>query len=510
MQRKSSVEDNLAVCVTLADFIRTSLGPNARSKLVVKSSGDIVVSRDGAQVLNELKPQHPFAKLLVQLSAAQDAAVGDGTTSVVVLAGAMCSAAIKLLRAGAHPLVIVEGYRAALSCALDAIRACTTKVDVSTDEALQTIVAQTVSETANASALARIAVTAVRLLAEAKVPDLPVRRVKVDRLVGGSLNDSRLIRGVLIRRTFMNESMPHRIENARVLVLSCALETPRLKTKHSITVRSVTEQAELLKLQRDSYESMTQQIVASGANVVLCQWAIEVEIAQLLAAHGIAAIAWLAGDELERAALAVNASICSNLGLFQANMLGIAGVVAEEILGTQEERVVVIDGCVNARALTVLIRGGSNLICDDGTKTLNDCLLVARQLILSPFVVPAGGAMEARASYSVETHFAASINVSAEAARQWAQAVLVIPQALVENAGESAALQTRELVAQHTRGRANIGINAYGQCVDMVTAGVQESLIVRETALRLATECACQIIRVDELVLHPLDDDLTG
>jgi len=266
--------------------------------------------------------------LLAELSAAQDAAVGpDGTTSVVVFAGALCSAAAKLLERGAHPLVVARGFRLALDVACEAVVSSAMTIDIEQDSEIAKVLYSCLADHDGKEHIANVCVSAVRAVWNVSAQDAALHNIKLDLQIGGTLAQTRLIRGVHVRRAFAHSSMQRTVRNAKIAVISFALEAPRLKTRHQINIQTPAEHSILMETQKRAYRQALEAILASGANVVVCQWAIDTEVAHMLASSGIAALAWIAGDELERVALAVCASICSRLDMLQADMLGYAGSV---------------------------------------------------------------------------------------------------------------------------------------------------------------------------------------
>lgn len=359
---------------------------------MIGPDGDITVTNDGATILEQMEVEHQIAKLMVQLSKSQDDEIGDGTTGVVVLAGALLEQAEELLDRGIHPTRISDGFERACSVAVEHLNKIGDTVEFtveSHENLIKTAMTSLGSKIVSKYHLqfAKIAVDAVLAVADFERKDVDFELIKVEGKVGGSLSDSQIIHGVLIDKDFSHPQMPHEVNDCKMAILTCPFEPPKPKTKHKLDITSVEEFTRLQSYEREKFEEMVKQVKDCGANVVICQWGFDDEANHLLMQNNLPAVRWVGGPELELIAIATNGRIVPRFQDLSAEKLGTAARIRELSFGTTKDRMLVIEGCANTKAVTVFVRGGNKMIIDEAKRSLHDAMCVVRNLIRDSRVV---------------------------------------------------------------------------------------------------------------------------
>jgi len=363
-----AVKQHILAAKTVANIVKTSLGPRGLDKILISPDGDITVTNDGATILSQMEISNHVAKLLVSLSQSQDQEIGDGTTGVVVLAGALLEQAADLIDKGIHPIRIADGYDQACEIAVKKLDEISDVIPFSKDD---TSNLHRVARTSLGSKIvskahdqfAQIAVDAVLSVADLERKDVDFELIKVDGKVGGSLEDSMLVKGVIVDKDFSHPQMPSEVRDAKLAILTCAFEPPKPKTKHKLDITSVEEFKRLQKYESEKFEEMIKQIKDTGANVVICQWGFDDEANHLLLTNKLPAVRWVGGPEIELIAIATNGRIVPRFEDLSADKLGKAGIVREMSFGTTREKMLVIEECANSRAVTVFVRGSNKMVC---------------------------------------------------------------------------------------------------------------------------------------------------
>ena len=399
-----ALKSHIMAAKAVATTLRTSLGPRGLDKMLVSSDGDVTITNDGATILEKMDVSHHVARLMVELSKSQDAEIGDGTTGVVVLAGALLEQAESLLDKGIHPIKIADGYDLAAQTALAHLESVAEEFPIdSRERLLQTAKTTLSSKVVNRCLdhLAEICVEAVLSVADMERKDVNFDLIKVEGKVGGRLEDTTLVKGVVLDKNMSHSQMPKEIQNAKIAVLTCPFEPPKPKTKHKLDVKSAAEYEELRQYEKDTFVDMIQKVKASGANLAICQWGFDDEANHLLLHHELPAVRWVGGPEIELIAIATNARIVPRFAELTPDKLGTAGLVKEVSFGTAKDRMLSIQDCPNRRAVTIFIRGGNKMIVDEAKRSLHDALCVVRNLVKQTRVVYGGGAAEIAASLAV-------------------------------------------------------------------------------------------------------------
>eukprot|EP00608_Synchroma_pusillum_P012721 CAMPEP_0198419868 /NCGR_PEP_ID=MMETSP1452-20131203/474_1 /TAXON_ID=1181717 /ORGANISM="Synchroma pusillum, Strain CCMP3072" /LENGTH=541 /DNA_ID=CAMNT_0044140005 /DNA_START=66 /DNA_END=1691 /DNA_ORIENTATION=- len=505
-----AMKANLLAAQSVTNTLRSSLGPKGMDKMLVSSDGDVTITNDGATILQRMDVDHQIGKLLVDLSQSQDNEVGDGTTGVVVLAGALLSEAEKLLDRGLHPVRIAEGFEHAADVAVEHLRTIATQVEFSAEE--KSFLVDTAQTTLSSKIInvhkrkmAQIAVDAVLAVSDLEHHDTRFDLISVQGKAGGRLEETELIRGVVIDKEMSHPQMPKVIEDARILILTCPFEPPKPKTKHKLDITSRDAYERLHQREQDYFTEMVAQCKASGANLIICQWGFDDEANHLLLQNDLPAVRWVGGVEIERIAIATGARIVPRFSEVSADKLGRAGRVREVAFGTTKERMIVIEDCAESSAVTVLVRGGNRMIVDEADRSLHDAMCVVRNLIRDNRIVYGGGSAEVACGLAVAAYADASVSgVEQYAIRAFADALEDVAFALAENSGlDPIAEVTRVKSEQVATGNPRLGVDCMQTGTrDMREQHVFETLSSKVQQLQLATQLCRLVLKIDDVVLE--------
>ncbi|KAM5169338.1 T-complex protein 1 subunit epsilon [Callospermophilus lateralis] len=501
-----ALKSHIMAAKAVANTMRTSLGPNGLDKMMVDKDGDVTVTNDGATILSMMDVDHQIAKLMVELSKSQDDEIGDGTTGVVVLAGALLEEAEQLLDRGIHPIRIADGYEQAARIAIEHLDKISDRVlvDIKNPEPLiQTAKTTLGSKVVNSChrQMAEIAVNAVLTVADMDRRDVDFELIKVEGKVGGRLEDTKLIKGVIVDKDFSHPQMPKKVENAKIAILTCPFEPPKPKTKHKLDVTSVEDFKALQKYEKEKFEEMIQQIKETGANLAICQWGFDDEANHLLLQNNLPAVRWVGGPEIELIAIATGGRIVPRFSELTVEKLGFAGLVQEISFGTTKDKMLVIEQCKNSRAVTIFIRGGNKMIIEEAKRSLHDALCVIRNLIRDNRVVYGGGAAEISCALAVSQEADKCPTLEQYAMRAFADALEVIPMALSENSGMNPIQTMTEVRAKQVKEKnPALGIDCLHRGTnDMQQQHVIETLIGKKQQISLATQMVRMILKIDDI-----------
>ncbi|KAJ3416715.1 T-complex protein 1 subunit epsilon [Chytridiales sp. JEL 0842] len=500
-------KSHILAAKAVANILKTSLGPRGLDKILISKDGDITVTNDGATILGQMEVEHQIAKLLVQLSKSQDDEIGDGTTGVVVMAGALLEEAEALLDRGIHPLRIADGFERACSVAVAHLEKIADTVPFGKDHTellLKTAKTSLGSKIVSKfhDKFAQMAVDAVLSVADLERKDVDFELIKIDGKMGGSLEDSKLVYGVVVDKDISHPQMPKEIRDAKIAILTCPFEPPKPKTKHKLDITSVEEFKLLQNYEREKFEEMVKQVKDSGANLVVCQWGFDDEANHLLMQNQLPAVRWVGGPEIELIAIATNGRIVPRFEELSKDKLGRAGIVREVSFGTTKDRMLVIEECANTRAVTIFCRGGNKMIIDEAKRSLHDAICVVRNLVRDNRIVYGGGAAEITAALAVSA--VADENSTAEqyAMRAFASALETIPLALAHNSGLEpietlASVKSRQVTENNPR--LGIDCNMRGSN-DMREQHVFDPLISKKSQFQLATQLVKMILKIDDVI----------
>jgi len=496
--------NNIMAAKLVADLVRTSLGPRGMDKMLVDSLGDVTITNDGATILKEIDVQHPAAKMMVEISKAIDNEVGDGTTSSVVFAGSLLTKAQDLLKKDVHSSVIVEGFQAAAEKALEILTEIAKPVKPEeTDELIK--VARTSMESKliseDSPSLSKLVVDAILRIAEKHgekyVVDLD--NVKVEKKAGGSIQDSNLIKGIVLDKEVVHSGMPLKIQNAKIALLNCPLEIEKTEMSAEIRISDPTQMQMFIEEEQRMIKQMVEKIHKVGANVVICQKGID-DIAQhYLAKYGILAVRRVKESDMSKLAKACGATITSNLEDLTENDLGSAEIVQQKKV--ESDKWVFVEGCRNPKAVSLLLRGGSQRVVDEVDRSMHDALMVVKDVIEKPAIVAGGGSVEAYLSGRINEWADGFEGREQLAIKKFAEALEIIPLTIAENAGMDPIDTMINLRVRQSHGQMWTGINAREQKVEnMLTLNIIEPVAVKEQIIKSATEAACMILRIDDVI----------
>ena len=499
---KDAQKKNIEVAKAIADAVRTTLGPKGMDKMLVDSLGDIVITNDGATILKEIDVEHPTAKMMVEVAKSQDSEVGDGTTTAVVLAGELLKSAEELLDQNVHPTVITNGYHLAAEKALEILPQLGIKVD--NDEILKEIAmtAMTGKNVGDAKEyLADLAVKAVKAVGE-KVNDkirVDVDNIKVEKKQGGGITDTELIDGIVLDKEKVHPRMPKRIENAKIALINTGFEVKKTEISAKIQITDPSQIQEFLNQEAEEIKKMVEKVREVGANVVLCQKAIDDLAQHYMAKYGIYAVRRIKKSDMEKLAKATGAKIVTNLDDFSPEDLGYAKVVEERKIG--EDNMTFITGCKNPKSVSILIRGGTEHVVDEVERAIHDALKVVGVALEDGIAVPGGGATEIELAMKLR-EYAPSVGGREQLAiEKFADSLEIIPRTLAENAGMDAIDIMMKLKAEHQKETKYVGVDVLdGKIANMVEKKVIEPLRVKKQAIEGATEAATMILRIDDVI----------
>ncbi|WOF17094.1 thermosome subunit [Methanoplanus sp. FWC-SCC4] len=492
---------NIAAAKAVAGAVRTTLGPKGMDKMLVDTIGDVVITNDGVTILKEMDIEHPAAKMMVEVAKTQDDEVGDGTTSAVVIAGELLKRSEELLDQDVHPTVIAHGYRLAADKAQELIKELAIDVKADDVEMLKKI-ADTAMTGKGAEAakekLNELVVKAITMIAD-EDGTVDTDFVKVEKKVGGSIEDSEIVEGVVIDKERVHPAMPKKVENAKILLLNAPVEFKKTEVDAEISITSPDQLQMFLDEEEKMIKSMVSKIVDSGANVLVCQKGID-DIAQhYLAKAGVLAVRRVKKSDLTKLSRATGASVISSIDAIDANEFGSAGLVEEKKVGGEE--MIFVTECNNPKACTLIVRGGTEHVVDELDRALEDALRVVSVAVEDKKFVAGGGSPEVELSLRLREFAATQEGRAQLAIESFAGALEIIPRTLAENAGLDPIDMLVELRSEHENGKKTAGLNVFeAKAVDMLAAGVVEPMRVKTQAIASAAEAAIMILRIDDVI----------
>jgi archaeal chaperonin len=499
-------KNSIAAAKLIAQVIRSSLGPRGMDKMLVGSTGDVTITNDGATILKEIDIEHPIAKMLVEVAKSVDNEAGDGTKSVVVLAGSLIENAEELFNKDVHPAIVVEGFREASKKAIEFLKKISIEIDPKDKAFLNKIAMTSMASklvTTNSEVLSLIVIDAALKVADELEENkfkIDLDNIKVEKKAGGSLHESQLIQGIVIDKEIVHAGMPKKIQGAKIALLNSALEIEKTEFDAKLNISSPDQMQKFLNEEERMLKSMVDKISASGANVVLCQKGID-DIAQhYLAKEGIIAVRRIKESDMTKLSKATDARIVTNTDELSKDDIGLADLVEERKVET--DRWVFIEGCKNPKALSILIRGGSQRVVDEAERSIHDALMAVKGVVEYPYVLVGGGASEAVISRKLREWSASLASRQQLAAEKYADAVESIPLVLAENAGMSVMDTQGQLRSKSGEpGKARFGIDVFkGKIADLSSRDIYEPLSVKNQVINSATEAACMILRIDDII----------
>ena len=501
---RDAQKNNIAAAKLVADLVKTSLGPRGLDKMLVDSLGDVTITNDGATILKEIDAQHPAAKMMVEVSKTIDTEVGDGTTSSVVFAGALLEKAEKLLEKDVHSTVIVDGYQAASEKSLELLADFAKSIKPDDQESLIKIAktsmqSKLISE--DSEPMSKLVVGAILKIAEKNgdAYSVDLDNLKVEKKSGASIQDTALIKGIVLDKEIVHSGMPTKIQNAKIALVNAALEVEKTEMSAEIRISDPSQMQMFLEEENRMLKEMVAKLHNAGTNVLICQKGIDDISQHYLAKHGILAVRRVKESDMTKLAKATGGRITTNLDDITEKDLGYADVVQQKKIET--DKWVFIEGCKNPHAVTILIRGGSQRVVDEVDRSIHDSLMVVKDVIETPSIVTGGGSAEAYLAGQLNEYADSFDGREQLAVKQYAEALESIPLTIAENAGMDPIDTIISLRAKQNSGKKASGINAReGKIGDMNSLNILEPLVVKEQIIKSATETACMILRIDDVI----------
>ena len=499
---KDAIHNNIMAARAVASAVRSTLGPKGMDKMLVDSIGDVTITNDGVTILKDMEVQHPAAKMIIEAAKTQDAEVGDGTTTVAILAGELLKKAEDLLDQGVHPTVIVEGYGLAAKKAFQILDSISIDVPANGRDFLDKVAKTAMTGKWADSPESKIHQYAVDIVQSAiettngkRKVDLD--KVKVEKKVGESIEDSELIEGLVVDKTRAHQNMPKEIEKAKIALLGAPIEVRDTETKAELQIKSSSQFQLFMDQEKEAIRKVVDKVLASGANVVFCQKGIEDMAQHFLANAGVMALKRVTRNDLDRLARATGANIVTSLDELNPADLGSSDLVVEKKVGSGA--MTFVTGTKN-KAFTLVLRGGTQQVLDSLERALDDAVHAVADVIEDQKVVPGGGAPEIELSLRLREYSSTLKGREQLAVAKFAEAVEIVPKSLAENAGFNSVDKLVELKKRHEVDK-RAGLNVYtGKIVDMYEDGVVEPLRVKVQAIQSATDAASLILRIDDVL----------
>lgn len=501
---REAMHGNITAAKVVAESVRSSLGPKGMDKMLVDSFGDITITSDGRTVLDEMDIQHPAAKMLVEVAKAQDNEAGDGTTSVVIIAGELLNRAEELIDKNVHPTTIIDGYRKAAEKALEVLDKIAITIDPSSSEYMKKVATTSMGSKIVADQkelLADLAVKAMKKVAkkDGQIWKVDIDDVKVEKKTGESLSDTSLISGIVLDKEIVHSGMPKRMEKAKIALLDASLENEKTEFDAKLNIETPDQIEAFLNQEEAMLKDMAEKITKSGANVVICQKGIDDMAQHFLSRKGVIAIRRAKKSDMEKLAKATGGKIVTKLDEIKASDLGYAELVEERRIG--DDKMTFVEGCKNPHAVTILIRGGSERLTAEAERSLHDALCVIRDIIQEPRVVAGGSAPELEMSKTLRKYAETLPGKEQLAAKVFAECLESIAVTLAENAGLQPIDVLSELRSRHDSGETWAGIEVLeGKVQDMSKIGIFEPLTVKKQIIKSASEAATMILKIDDII----------
>ncbi len=501
---REAQHNNITAAKVIGESVRSALGPKGMDKMLVDNFGDVIITSDGRTILDEMDVQHPAAKMLVEVAKTQDNEAGDGTTSAVIIAGDLLGRAEELIDKNIHPTIIIEGYKKASEKALEVLDKIAITVDLKSTAYLKKAAVTSMASKLVAECkeyLADMVVKAMLAVAD-KTDDgykVDVDDVKVEKKTGESLRDTTLVNGIVLDKEIVHSGMPKRVEKAKIALLDASLENDKPEIDAKINIETPDQIEAFLKQEEVMLKDMVDKILATGANVVVCQKGIDDMAQHFLSRKGIIAIRRAKKSDMEKLARATGGKIVSDIDDISFKDLGYAALVEERRIG--DDKMTFIEGCKSPKAVTILIRGGTERLNAEAERSIHDALCVVRDLIREPKILAGGSAPELEMANTLKRYAQTLPGREQLAIRVFAESLESIAVTLSENAGLDPIDILSELRSRHEKGETWAGIEVLsGKVQDMSKAGVYEPLAVKKQIIKSAYEAASMILKIDDVI----------
>ncbi len=500
---KDAQRINILVARAVANAVRSTLGPKGMDKMIVDEMGDVTISNDGATILKEISIEHPVGKMMVDIAKTQDTEIGDGTTTAVVVAGELLAEAEKLLDNGIHPSSIINGYRLATTKAIEYYNDISYKVDYKDEKKLYNIAitAMTGKAAESCQKLAKLVIDAISqiIVVEDNKIIYDNDYIKIEKKSGGSLEDSELIKGIVIDKEIVSNSMPKKINLAKILLLDVALEIKSPETDTKVQISSPDQLEQFLEQEERMISDMTEKIKASGANVVICQKGIDDLAQHFLTEAGIIAIRRVKKSDIDKLSKATGAKVASRIKEINKTYLGNADIVQEKKISGEE--MVFIEGCKDAKAVTIFVRGGTDHVVDEAERAIADALGAVTSALKSGKYVAGGGSCEMEVAIRLRDYAKEIGGREQLAIDAFASALEIIPRTLAESAGMNPLDMLVALKNRHKKGEIASGVDVLNSTIaDMEKLNVIEPTNIKVQAINLGSEVSQMILRIDDII----------
>jgi len=502
---REAQRNNIMAAKVIAELVKTTLGPKGMDKMLVSSFGDVTITNDGATILKEIDVQHPAAKMLVEVAKAQDNEVGDGTTTAAVLAGELLAKAEELLDQNIHPTIIIEGFKKASEKAREVLEKMAMPVSINDDKKLLDVAMTAMGSKGIAAAkehFAKLAVEAVKQVAEEKDGKMraDIDLIKILKKHGKSLEETELVKGMVIDKEVAHPQMPKIVHNAKIALINAKLEIEKTEFDAKINIESPEQMKLFLDEEERMLKEMVDKIAEAGANVVFCEKGIDDVALHFLAKRGILAVKNVSSSDMEKLARATGGKIVASVKDLTPDLLGEAKLVEEVKIG--DDKLVYVRECKNPKAVTIVVRGGTEHVVDEAERSLHDALCVVRNAIEDGKIVPGGGAPEAEVAKQLRDYAVKVGGREQLAIEAFADAVESIPLTLAENAGLDPVDIMVSLRAAHEKTDGyRMGVDVFtGKIRDMLELNVVEPLRVKLQVIKSATEAANMILKIDDVI----------
>jgi len=495
---------NIMAARIVSEAVKTSLGPKGMDKMLVDSFGDVTITNDGATMLKEMDVQHPAAKMMVEVSKTQDDEVGDGTTSVVILTGELLGKATELMEKKVHPTVIIDGYRQAEEKALAILEEISEKVDPKDKDTLMKVSKTTMASklvNQHSEYLSDISVDAVLQIAEPEgdTYSVDLDMIKIEKKPGASMTETRLVRGLIIDKEVVHDGMPKQIKDAKIGLLNAAMEIEKTEFDAKISIETPEEMQAYLDQEENMLRDMVKKVKDNGINVLFCQKGIDDMVQHFLAREGILAARRLKKSDMEALSKSTGAKVVNSVDQLSAEDAGYAELVEERKVS--DDSMIFVEGCKNPKAVTILIRGGTERVVDEADRSIHDALCVIKDVVEEPKIVAGGGAPEIETARLLREFAEKLAGRERLAVVAFADALEVIPITLSENSGMDPIDAISEIQSEHAKGNKWVGIDGYlNKVADLSEIDVYEPMVVKAQAIKSATEAASLLLKIDDII----------
>lgn len=501
---KGAQLNNIMAARAISDAVKSTLGPKGMDKMLVDSMGDVVITNDGATILKEIDVEHPAAKMIVEVAKSQDEECGDGTTSAVILTGELLKYAGELIEQNIHPTVICSGYKLAANKAIAALDKMAIPIKAGDKKTLKNI-AMTSMASKGASAekdlLADVVVDAVTSVAE-QIGDktiVDMDNIQIQKKHGGSIHDTRIIKGIILDKERVHEGMPKKLKNAKIGLVNAALEIKKTEVDARIQIQDPTQLQAFLDEEETMLKKMVDKVKRSGATVLICQKGIDDLAQHFLSKEGIYSVRRAKKSDMDKLAKATGATVVANLDELSPKDLGFAGNVEEQKIG--DDKMTFVTDCKNPKAVSILIRGSTEHVVDELDRGMHDALFVVKVALEDGKMTPGGGAAATEIAMTLREYATTVGGREQMAIEAFANAVEIVPKTLAENAGLDPIDMMIEVRTAHKKGNKTAGVDVFnGKVGDMIKNNVIEPLRVSVQEVQSSTEAATMILRIDDII----------